>query len=89
MTLSAQVFIGVSIWSSASWFTPTIYFGMLLVFLALVMAIRMALLRKRNPLAVPEDLMKNAFGSLLMVLAGIAIPILMITLVVTIVLLTL
>lgn len=92
MTLSAHVFIGVSIWSWAPWASspkPVLYFGVLFVFLALVMAIRMALLQKRNPLVMPEDLIKNAFGSLLLVLAGIAVPILLITLIVTIVILLL
>ena len=88
MTLSALVFFGVSIWSFASWFTPAIYFGMLFVFLAFVMALRMALLLGRNPLATREDLFKNAVGSFLLVLAGIAVCILLIVLIVTIVLLT-
>ena len=88
ITLSALVFFGVSIWSFESWFTPAIYFGMLLVFLALVMVLRMALLQERNPLASREDLFKNAFGSILLVLAGIAVCILLIVLIVTIVLLT-
>ncbi|MGB0727736.1 MAG: hypothetical protein ACPGR0_05490 [Candidatus Poseidoniaceae archaeon] len=88
ITLSALVFIGVSIWAFAPWFTDMIYFGMLFVFLALVMAIRMALLQQRNPLSAPEDLIKNAFGSLLLVLAGIVVGILLIVLIVTIVLLT-
>ena len=88
ITLSALVFFGVSIWAFAPWFTDMIYFGMLFVFLALVMAIRMALLQQRNPLSAPEDLIKNAFGSLLLVLAGIVVGILLIVLIVTIVLLT-
>ena len=88
ITLSALVFFGVSIWSFESWFTPAIYFGMLFVFLAFVMVLRMALLQERNPLATREDLFKNAFGSFLLVLAGIAVCILLIVLIVTIVLLT-
>ena len=88
ITLSALVFIGVSIWSFSWWFTPAIYFGMLFVFLALVMAIRMALLQERNPSAASEDLVKNGFGSFLLVLAGIAVAILLIVLIVTILLLT-
>ena len=88
ITLSALVFFGVSIWSFESWFTPAIYFGMLIVFLAFVMALRMALFQGRNPLATREDLFLNAFGSFLLVLAGIAVCILLIVLIVTIVLLT-
>ena len=89
IALSALVFIGVSIWSFSWWFTPAIYYGMLLLFLSSVMGIRMSLLQKRNPSTASKDLIKNCLGSLLLVLAGIAIVMLLITLVVLVWLLTL
>ena len=88
--LSALVFIGVAFWAIVTVGVDAIFFfAMLFLFLIFVVVIRMIWLLKRNPLAAPRDLIRNGFSSLLLVLAGIAIPIMLITLIVTVWLLTL
>tara|TARA_B100000900_G_scaffold228014_1_gene193587 strand:- start:494 stop:910 length:417 start_codon:yes stop_codon:yes gene_type:complete len=88
--LSALVFIGVAFWAIVTvGVDPIFFFGMLFLFLIFVVVIRMIWLLKRNPLAAPRDLIRNGFSSLLLVLAGIATPIMLITLIVTVWLLTL
>ena len=87
--VSVLVFIIVSIWSmSVYWFTPLIYFGMLFLFLTFVMVLRMNGLQKANPRSLREDLIKNCFGSLLMVLGGYAIAVILIVVYVFMVLLS-
>jgi hypothetical protein len=88
--LSALVFIGVAFWAIFTVGVNQIFFfAVLFLFLIFVVMIRMIWLMKRNPLAASQDLIRNGFGSLLLVLAGIAIPIMLITLIVTVWLLTL
>ena len=76
--VSVVVFMIVSSWSFAWWMSPPIYFGMLFLFLTFVMVFRMNGLQKANPRALKEDLIKNCFGSLLMVLGGYAIAVILI-----------
>ena len=76
--VSVVVFMIVSSWSFTWWMTLPIYFGMLFLFLTFVMVFRMNGLQKANPRALKEDLIKNCFGSLLMVLGGYAIAVILI-----------
>ena len=87
--VSVLVFIIVSIWSmSVYWFTPLTYFGMLFLYLTIVMVLRMNGLQKANPRGLKEDLIKNCFGSLLLVLGGYAIAVILIVVYVFMVLLS-
>ena len=77
--VSVLVFIIVSIWSmSAWWFTPLIFFGMLLVYLTFVMVFRVNMLQKADPHLQHESIAKNCIMSLIVVLGGYATAILLI-----------
>ena len=77
--ISVLVFIIVTIWSfSAWWFTPLIFFGMLLVYLTFVMVFRTNVLQKADPHLQHESLTKNWVMSMIVVLGGYAIAVILI-----------
>ena len=77
--ISVLVFIIVTIWSfSAWWFTPLIFFGMLLVYLTFVMVFRTNVLQKADPHLQHESLTKNWVMSMIVVLGGYVIAVFLI-----------